>query len=123
MDFLSEYGIVINSYEIEKENDGSEKANPILTHVFWGKTIKQAVGYAKSHLISDFFFSSNFIGQMEWNDSTLELAYNGKIISIKPISQFSFEDSLEEIKKEVERILPLQESYGIPDIINSISRK
>ena len=52
MEYLNDYGIVVTSYE----TDDKGNVDPIITHISWGKTIKQALGYLKSHSISDHFF-------------------------------------------------------------------
>lgn len=51
MNQLAYYGIAITSYELN-----GTKEQPILTHIFWGKDIIEALNYTKSHLISDYFF-------------------------------------------------------------------
>jgi hypothetical protein len=71
MDRYGKVGVMITSYE---GSPGKEKA--ILSHVFWGETTKEAFSYAKSHLKTDYFFSSTFVGSMPWGDSTLVLSYN-----------------------------------------------
>ena len=71
------YQIWITTYEISKNG-----LNPTLSHVFYGKTLKEAYGYARSHLITDYFFSSSFVGSMSWKGSILRMTNGGKVTNI-----------------------------------------
>ena len=71
MDILAPYAIIINTYE--------NQDNIAVTHIFWGKTLKEAFGNANAHLKTDHFFSSSFEGEMEWNNTTLNL-YNESLL-------------------------------------------
>jgi hypothetical protein len=51
MQLQAKIGIAITTYETD-END----PKAILTHIFWGDTLDTAIGYAKSHLITDYSF-------------------------------------------------------------------
>jgi hypothetical protein len=57
-------GIIITSYESGK---------PVISHIFWGNNIDEAMGMAKAHLKTDFFFSSTMVGEMKWHGSMLDL--------------------------------------------------
>ena len=57
-DMKAPIGLYITTYEQSKTG----KYNPVLSHIFWGDTIKQATEYAQAHLISDVFFSGSFVG-------------------------------------------------------------
>lgn len=65
MDIEGNLGIVVTSYESD---------TPVLTHIFWGENLKEALGNAKAHLVTDFFFSSSFRGEMKWRDNILRLS-------------------------------------------------
>lgn len=122
MDLLKEYAIVITSYEISKDESNNNNYTPIISHVFWGNNIKQALGYAKSHLVTDYFFSSTIAGDMLWKGKTLEMGYEGKIITVEGIARRGItNDIMDEISEEMERIIKLQEDKQIPEIINEIS--
>ena len=120
MEFLDDFGIVVNSIEISDEGEH----NYPLTHIFWGKSIKQALGRAISHLVSDLFYSTTFTGEMDWKDGKLKLTYEGKIINIMPISNHSevSVEVFEEIHDAVERIVNLQYRMGMDKIVNEISK-
>jgi len=75
MQALAPYGIYITTFE--------SSGKPTLTHVFWSDTLDGAFGVAKSHLITDFYFSSSFEGTMPWKGSTLELYNDGFIVGPK----------------------------------------
>lgn len=64
MKCLNEIGIAVSTYEED---------TPVLTYIFWGIDIDEAVGYARSHMETDSFFRSSFIGTMEWKGNTLYL--------------------------------------------------
>lgn len=65
----SAYGIAITTYE-QGEQDSWV---PTLTHVFWGDDLQSALGVAKSHLVTDYFFSSSMLGTMPWQGGELIL--------------------------------------------------
>lgn len=119
MEFLENFGICVTSYEVN--TDGSQK--PVMTHIFWGKTLDEALRYTKSHLISDLFFSSSYVGKMTWKGDELKLLYTEKIISIVPISnkQQVTKELLDTVRTEVNKIIPLQYQTGMVDIVNRIS--
>lgn len=64
-------GIAITTYE---------SGNKVLTHVFWGDDLESAFGVARSHLITDHFFSSSFEGRMKWGTDVLKLTNEGRIV-------------------------------------------
>lgn len=61
---IAPIGIVVSTYE---------EGSPVLSHIFWGKDVDEAMGYAQSHMETDEFFRSSFKGTMEWHGSTLYL--------------------------------------------------
>ena len=69
-------GICITSYEITDKGD-----QPTLSHIFWGETFDEALNIAKSHLKSDYFFKSTFLGEMPWNGDVIYLTYDGQMLS------------------------------------------
>jgi hypothetical protein len=74
MELRAPYGISITTFEC------GDSCRPIVTHIFWGQTEEEAIGYAKSHLITDYFFSSSFVGQMAWRNSVLQFRNSGELI-------------------------------------------
>lgn len=113
MELLNRIGIRVDTYE------GN---SPILTHIFWGKDLSQAISYARSHLISDLFFSSTFRGEMKWKDGILFLSYNGKVMSFKAENYDMTRDVIGEIKKMAIDILDQQHSVDLDEIINDLSK-
>jgi hypothetical protein len=69
--------IWITTYEVSDNG-----LSPVLSHVFYGSTLDEAYGYAKSHMITDFFFSSSFLGKMPWRNSVIEMTNRGKVIDM-----------------------------------------
>ena len=119
---LSNYAIIVTSFEI---NDG--KTTAVLSHVFHGETLDQALGYAKSHMVSDLFYSASFIGEMKWKDKKLILSYDTKVISISymrtEILQRMTDDAHVKLEAEVKKVLDNQYKWGFPEIINAISKE
>jgi|SRR5581483_1861195 len=111
-------GLMITTYE-----NSQGRYNPILSHIFWGKDLEQAVNYAKSHPITDTFFASSFGGEMDWKGSVLKLSNNGEILSRYTISS---EKELNEIMKELEdraeETHELLEETNILQVIQTISQ-
>jgi hypothetical protein len=79
------FGLYITTFEGD---------DPILTHVFWGDTLEDAVSVATSHLFSDFFFSSSFVGSMKWKGSMLIL--ENEISVLMPRMNFASPKELKE---------------------------
>jgi hypothetical protein len=114
---LARRGLVITSYEENTESKNGELYKPILTHVFWGDTVDEAYEYAKSHLLTDYFFSSTMVGKMKWGGSTLYLRYSSKLLGISTINS---EDVTEDLQKVAKKINKQQVNDKIPEIINKI---
>lgn len=113
----------ITTYEITSEG----QLNPVLTHVFWGHDLQQAIGYAKSHLITDDFFSASFEGGMPWKGSILRMTNEGKIID-----RYTYSDPeeviviLDKLGSKARHINRLKDELGIIrqiQILADISRK
>jgi hypothetical protein len=111
------YEIWITTYEISKKG-----SNPVLSHVFYGKTLEQAYGYAKSHLITDFFFSSSFIGSMKWNNTVLQLSDVGKIINVKENEDIiDAKKTLDNLVLKAREVNEDQKKKGIAMLIREVS--
>ena len=105
------FGIAITTYE--------NNNNKVLTHIFWGDTLQAAFGIAKSHLITDYFFSSSFEGQMRWGAEVLKLSNKGQILPYTDdvtTPQLIIED-LTNFAREINRSKGAEE---IPEILNEI---
>jgi hypothetical protein len=118
-DMKAPIGIYITSYERSKNG----KFNPILSHIFWGKDINQAFSYAKSHLISDVFFSSSFTGDLPWNDSIIIIDYDGEIISTNKKVNGDIDEILDRLSENASDIRNKQDKSGIIQTIQKLSKK
>jgi hypothetical protein len=106
-------GVVITSYESD---------SPVITHIFWGESLDEAVSVAKSHLITDYFFSSTFVGELPWGEDVLKLTYNGRLINVSRFeSQSQLTSILQDIATDAERINEEQRSLGMQEIVQDIS--
>lgn len=109
------FGISITTYEL-----GSGIPKATLTHTFWGETPDEAFGIAKSHLITDYFFSSSFIGEMPWNDGTLILNNKGELLG--QYSKNTLNSILNELANTAEHINLEQVNNGILQVIESVQK-
>ncbi len=88
--------LVVTSYEIDENG-----SNPTLSHVFYGKTIEEAYAVSIAHTKSDTFFSSTFVGEMEWKDDKIYIEYDGQIYSKKNIRDKT--ETLNRLLKKLEK--------------------
>lgn len=109
--------IKVTSYEgSEIDKDGHQIWKKILSHSFYGETLKQAFGYAKSHAKSDAFFSSSFAGSMEWQGGELILKAQVEAIGVR----YFPEEQADELAATAVEINRQQIEKGMLEIINSI---
>lgn len=92
-----------------------------LKHTFYGRTLKQAIGIAHSHLITDFFYSSSFTGEMTWNGTVLKLYNDGEIISYDKTSNDKIKDIMDYLYKEAYKINKQKYNHEIPQAILDIA--
>lgn len=118
---LKPVGICVTSYE--QSEFGPD--NPILSHIFWGNTVKDAIAFAKSHLVTDFFFSSTFVGSMEWTNGELLLSHDTGILRLGILTNDNEEDEDVDIElySKAKRINKDQIKKGISDMILEIAVK
>lgn len=91
------YQIKVTTYE--------KSLIPVLTHIFYGQTLKQAQAYAKSHLKTDYFFSSSFLGKMKWNNTILVLSNEYEILSVnEDLNDEEVDRILDQLQSEAEKI-------------------
>jgi hypothetical protein len=114
-DMKASIGLCVTSYEQNK----NKKYEPIMSHIFWGNNLEQAISYAKSHLISDLFFSSTFIGTMPWKDTMLYIAYDGEILTSQ--ENDDIEKILDSLSEKAEEINYKQEKSGMIQIVQKLS--
>lgn len=112
---LAPFGIVITTHELR-----NRKYVPIVTHVFWGQNYDEAFRYAKSHLLTDVFYSSSFVGELPWGDSVLILGNTGRYLGIAnaPLIQ----DMLADLASWAEDIHQQQEDTNIIQTVQMLSR-
>lgn len=106
-------GIIITSYESKI---------PVLSHIFWGNTWEEAIKRAKAHLLTDYFFSSSFVGHMKWNKSFLELSvdYEADIEYDQRISSDELREFFDELETEAEKINKEQEKNNFDEVISRV---
>lgn len=105
-------GIVVTSYEDD---------TPILTHIFWGEDIDEALGNAKAHMVTDFFFSSSFRGRMRWSNGSLHLKVS--VYGIGDASSENMKDIYETLDMKASEINNQQIQYGYEDILLKLSKR
>jgi hypothetical protein len=103
---LAPFAIVVTSYE-----EVGNKLNPTISHVFWGQNYQEALGNASSHLKTDVFFSSTFVGTLPLKNSTLYLAYNGEFIGMNVAEDINA--TLDMLKAKAEKVNEKQHNKGI----------
>ena len=110
------FAIQIDTYEIDDDQE-------ILTlsHTFYGKTLKQAVGIAHSHLLTDYFYSSSFVGEMPWKQTKLYLVNRGQIKSFPKVSSSQVSKILTELADHAEHVNSMQTNLGVPEIIQEVA--
>lgn len=113
------FQIWITTYEMSERG-----LNPVLSHVFYGKSLEEAFNYAKSHLITDYFFSSSFIGEMLWRDSILKLTNKGMITHMYyPQNNNEIQQIMTELGSLAKGINADQINSGIVMLIQQIASK
>jgi hypothetical protein len=114
------FGVAVTSYEINED----KVATPILTHLFWGKTLDEAIGYAKSHLTTDWFFSSSFIGEMKWKKSVLRIEDEFDVLTpdLTPVSEKMVRKVAAELYAVAKEKHHQQMKAGMVGVIDIITR-
>ena len=99
-------GISIDTYEVV---DGRNMLT--LTHIFWGDDLEGAIGVAKAHVTSDYFFSSSLLGSMDWKGSTLYLVNKGKLLLQRSVTYpEKIWEIMDQLKEEAVKINSKQKS-------------
>lgn len=80
----------ISTFEIDESTRTHEL---VLEHIFHGKTLEEAVQRAKSHLITDFFFSSSMLESMPWKE--------GSVISLRNVWTLGEDVVVEVVKNKL----------------------
>lgn len=111
---MDQVGLSITSYEIQ---DGQPVRT--LTHIFWGDTIDEAVGVAKSHLITDYFFSGSMTGGIKWRGNFIEIQNKTQIFNGEAEKQ----EILAELTQRAEKINQAREELGEIKIYELLSQK
>lgn len=129
---LAPLGIAITSYEGDSADsaDRHQPSTPIITHIFWGKNLKEALSYAKSHSITDYFFSSTFAGRMKWRDGELQLSYDDLIFGLRltgtsgmsPAPEHLSEKRLLSLERYVLKVNDLQDQLGFDYFIEEVNQ-
>lgn len=109
---LKPFAIIITTYEYDKGY------TPILSHVFWGNTYEEALGYAKAHLKTDVFFSSSFVGELQWGDTVLILSNDGQYLGTGKGPAIN--DTLEELVERARDIHDQQVDLGMIQTVQAL---
>ncbi|SNW62287.1 Hypothetical protein ORPV_383 [Orpheovirus IHUMI-LCC2] len=80
--------------------------------------MEDALGIAKSHLVSDYFFSSSFVGQMPWNNGVLILNNEGSLIG--QYSKNDLNNILNDISSAAADVNEKQYENGILQVIETV---
>lgn len=113
METRKNVGLSITTYEIQ---DG--EYIPTITHVFWGKDLNRAIEVAKAHLITDYFFSYSFEGEMPWGkDNVLILENTGRLVG--KIQRSNVKNILNQLAKDAHDINDRKVAIGLVDDIQS----
>lgn len=118
MNLKAPIGLDITTYEFS-----DNKSTPILSHVFWGQDLDEAIGYAKSHLISDVFFSASFIGELPWRDTILHLSSEGDILSVECVPHDKIQDAINRVAQHAVEVYKAQEQAGVIQVIHYLSKQ
>lgn len=95
-------GLVVSTYELD---DKGKNADLTLTHIFWGKNLKEAVGIARSHAKTDKFFRASLEGSFEWKGSTLQLV--NKYNQVQEQQALTGSSSSPAVQRAVKRMLKI----------------
>lgn len=86
---------------------------PLVSHIFYGQTLEEAYTCAKSHLITDYFFSSSFIGNMLWKNVILQLSNTGTVTNVHyPATTQETQQILNRLTVEAQKIRLEQDKMG-----------
>ena len=105
---LAPFQIVVTSFEIDKGT-----VTPTLSHIFYGQTLEKAYQVARSHLISDYFFSEAMLGQLHWKNSIITISNTGDIISQQPIPQLEKDALFKRLYQEAIQITQKKQQLGV----------
>lgn len=107
--------------EAKIKPDGS--SNPTLSHIFWGSSQKEAMGNAQAHLLTDFFFSSSFIGRMPWGQNILHLSNDGGLLSAyEDIAPGQVDQVFNQILQRAREVNARQQNAGIIQVIRTVAQ-
>ena len=107
------FRILITTYELlDKEYV------PVLSHIFYGKTLDEAYHRAGSHLITDYFFSSSFVGEMKWKNSVIYMNNKGK--AYKHDHEVNSKKVMFSLEKQAHNIINVQDEKEYALVIQEV---
>lgn len=109
-------GVAVTTYEQSEAGP-----RPVLSHVFWGRDLQEAMSYAQAHLLTDYFFSSSFSGEMEWQGSTLVLSNEGRVVGRAMVSRAGLKQAWAELEREAERVHAKQRRIDLISVLERAS--
>ena len=77
MEFESNVSLAVSTFEYNEDQD---EYRLVLTHVFHGDTLNDALQYAISHLKTDVFFTGSMLGKLRWKGFEMKLAVHGQVV-------------------------------------------
>lgn len=94
-------GLTVTTFEYDEKG----KPELTLTHIFWGKTLEDAIKIAKSHSITDSFFRASFEGEFEWKGATIQLVnkYN-EVRARQLVPKHDIQPERSSLKRAVEQL-------------------
>lgn len=116
---MSWIGLEVTTYEIS-----GQEYLPTLSHVFWGKTLEKCVQVAKSHMVTDVFFTSSFLGEMPWKDSVLKLANDGKVVGIHTFTNSQELDNImRSLNQHASKVGQLHAKEGTLQVVQRVAKQ
>jgi hypothetical protein len=96
-------------------------ATPTLRHTFYGRTLAEAQGVASSHLITDYFFSSSFIGSMQWGNTVLRLSNQYEVECLHhPTDRAATQALVNRLSAEARKVNQAQVQAGTLMVIQTV---
>lgn len=119
LDVGGKVALVITTSELDSDTG---LYDPTLIHVCLGDTLDEAFETAKSHLYTDYFFSSSFRGWMRWKDNTITLS-NAAAVSSEEMRGMTSQMMLQELYTLAQSVVSAQERLGLDRVIKVVTEQ
>lgn len=107
-------GLVVHSSEYS-----DDKWNLVLSHIFWGNDLTEAAGNAKAHLLTDFFYTSSFVGKMKWGKGSLVLRVEVELYGGGE-ADTELEATVHELTVRADRVHDAEVQVGYEELISEV---